>query len=501
MKRSEPIPIIDLFAGPGGLGEGFSAFRKNNELRFQIKLSIEKDVAAHRTLRLRSFYRHFRADRVPIGYYRYISGQWSLEKLIQAYPKQWEAACNEAWLCELGSNEFPDQLVDQRIAKALNGAKEWVLIGGPPCQAYSVIGRSVMRGKDPEAFEKDHRHFLYKQYLRIIAKFKPSMFVMENVKGLLSSKINDQFIFHKILQDLKLDGDYEIYSLSSATEKLQPQDFIVRTDQFGIPQSRHRVILIGVRNNCGLGKPDLLVPKKGCAVYPLLKDLPKHQSGLTSGEGSKKIIKAILRQAAKTIKTSKLPKEVKSVCKNALAGRLPITVTRVKKTGSRQLLNWLKDKRLKVVLNHDARSHMASDIQRYFFASCYAAAMGVSPKLKDFPKTLLPKHKNMKDFADRFRVQLAGKSSTTILSHIAKDGHYYIHYDPRQSRSFTVREAARLQTFPDNYFFEGGRTQQYAQVGNAVPPFLALQIAEVTSQLLAGRNSLVNTNFKPAFQK
>jgi DNA (cytosine-5)-methyltransferase 1 len=501
MRPSAAIPIIDLFAGPGGLGEGFSAFGDYSGIHFDIKLSIEKDKAAHKTLRLRSFYRQFKDKDVPLGYYRYVTGQWSLEKLIDSYPTQWEAACNEAWLCELGSKEFPDAMVDDRITKALNGAKEWVLIGGPPCQAYSVIGRSVMRGKDPQAFEKDHRHFLYKQYLRIIEKFKPSIFVMENVKGLLSSKINDQFIFHKIHQDLKLDGDYKIYSLSNSSDKLLPQDFVVRTEEFGVPQSRHRVILVGVRSNCGLGKPDVLNRKKGCAVYPLLKDLPKRQSGLTSGESSRKIMRKILKQAAKIIKTSKLPKEVKIVCKNALGGRLPKTVTRTKKTGSRKVLSWLSDKRLKVMLNHDARSHMASDIQRYFFASCYAAAMGVSPKLKDFPKALLPKHKNTKDFADRFRVQVAGRSSTTILSHIAKDGHYYIHPDPRQSRSFTVREAARLQTFPDNYFFEGHRSQQYAQVGNAVPPFLALQIAEVASQLLARRKSRNNITAKAAASK
>lgn len=501
MSTSSPIPIIDLFAGPGGLGEGFSAFKGKNGSRFEIKLSIEKDKAAHKTLRLRSFYRQFKENEVPLGYYRYVSGQWSLEKLIKKYPQQWAAASKEAWLCELGSKEFPDSLVDERISEALGAAKDWILIGGPPCQAYSVIGRSVMRGKDPEAFEKDHRHFLYRQYLRILKKFKPSIFVMENVKGLLSSKINDQFIFHKILQDLKLDGDYQIYSLSNSSDKLQPQDFVVKAETYGVPQSRHRVILVGVRNDAGIGKPKTLTSKAGCAVYSLLKDLPKCQSGLTTGEASKKVLKKILRQAAKIIKSSKLPKEVKTVCKNALGSRLPKSVSGVKNVGTRKVKNWLHDKRLKVVLNHEARSHMPSDIQRYFFAACYAAAIGVSPKLKDFPKSLLPKHKNVKDFADRFRVQVAGKYSTTILSHIAKDGHYYIHFDPRQSRSFTVREAARLQTFPDNYFFEGHRSQQFAQVGNAVPPYLAFQIAEIAAHLMAQRKERQVPNARVAAAK
>jgi DNA (cytosine-5)-methyltransferase 1 len=143
------------------------------------------------------------------------------------------------------------------------------------------------------------------------------------------------------------------------------------------------------------------------------------------------------------------------------------------------------------VCNHETRGHIPEDLRRYFFSAVFASATDParSPLLQDFPSSLLPDHKNVGEalkqtkFNDRFRVQVAGRPSTTVVSHISKDGHYYIHYDPTQCRSLTVREAARLQTFPDNYFFEGPRTEQYHQVGNAVPPLLAHQIAKIVADL------------------
>jgi DNA (cytosine-5)-methyltransferase 1 len=151
------------------------------------------------------------------------------------------------------------------------------------------------------------------------------------------------------------------------------------------------------------------------------------------------------------------------------------------------LSSWLLDERLGGVIQHVSRAHMRSDLQRYFFASNYADIIGSSPKLQDFPDSLQPHHANAANddvpFADRFRVQVWRNPASTVVAHMAKDGHYFIHPDPAQCRSLTVREAARLQSFPDNYFFEGTRTEQFTQVGNAVPPYLACQLARVVHQL------------------
>jgi DNA (cytosine-5)-methyltransferase 1 len=144
----------------------------------------------------------------------------------------------------------------------------------------------------------------------------------------------------------------------------------------------------------------------------------------------------------------------------------------------------------KVLTHHESRAHMREDLHRYLFCACFGRATHESPKLRDFPKELYPSHRNVSKavdgnmFDDRFRVQLADRPATTITAHISKDGHYYIHYDPLQCRSLTVREAARLQTFPDSYYFQGVRTEQYHQVGNAVPPLLARDIAGVVFQVL-----------------
>lgn len=489
------LPVIDLFAGPGGLGEGFSSLQKDGEQSFRIGLSIEKDSMAHQTLRLRSFFRLL-DEKGKRDYYAYLRGEISKDELFDLHPHERDESLNEVGGGPITLGVDNPTEIDKKIKKVLKGNDDWVLIGGPPCQAYSLVGRSRMKGK-VKGFEKDERHFLYREYLRIIKKHKPAVFIMENVKGLLSSKHDGGGIFERILEDLRAPG-YNIYSCVTSDKDLEPRDYIINSENYGIPQARHRVILLGLRN--GLGRGDQVLQMQlgeKNTVQGAIGGLPEIRSTLSKGGDS-------FNKWIDNLKGFNLScvedKEVRVIVKDALAG---ITVASTganyvsqkpefstpffRKKGVRK---WYEDRAIKGTCNHEARGHMDSDIHRYLYAACFAKVHGHSPKMADFPKPLWPNHRNVKlaaegkMFSDRFRVQRGDRYSTTVTSHISKDGHYFIHPDPTQCRSLTVREAARLQTFPDNYFFEGGRTAQYHQVGNAVPPLLARQVAEIVHGIL-----------------
>jgi DNA (cytosine-5)-methyltransferase 1 len=503
------IPIIDLFAGPGGLGEGFSSLEnRQNERRFRIMLSIECDQYAHRTLELRAFFRQFGRGDAPSEYYQYVSGQLTRRELFARYPSKAEIAIAEAWLGELG--KLKDELVDERIRAAIDTKKPWVLIGGPPCQAYSLVGRSRIRGESQKKYEMDTRHFLYREYLRILAEHAPPVFVMENVKGLLSTTINHERVFQRILADLAMPQvainnqnkrqhlEYHLFSVVNPNLVFQaaPEDYIVRAEQFGIPQARHRIIILGIRSDLKQ-EPKSLVPSRAPSIDETISDLPRLRSGLSKSVDSG----AAWRNAI--VEVTKRDWFLNGAVNNDMRRALRIAVQGIKsdlERGAEYIPSdrrptcypdWYFDLRLGGVLNHSSRGHIQEDLHRYLYAAVYALENGRSPLLEDFPRSLLPKHRNVRQalketkFNDRFRVQVKGRPATTVVSHIAKDGHYFIHYDPTQCRSLTVREAARLQTFPDNYFLEGPRTEQYKQVGNAVPPLLAKQIAEVVADLFA----------------
>jgi len=520
---SKHIKIIDLFAGPGGLGEGFSSFTNSSGNNpFKIGLSIEKETSAHKTLQLRAFYRQFPTGEAPPEYYQYLAGELGKypQEHLYRFPhlqQQAKAAAEEARQLTLGDENTE---IESAIKKAL-GKKpgNWLLIGGPPCQAYSLVGRAKNAGNGQYRSEEDDRNYLYKEYLNIIAKFKPAVFVMENVKGMLSAKVGGVRIFDKIRKDLhcptqatdskEAKREYEIFSLviksgNDLNGRIEPssKDFIIRSENYGVPQARHRVILLGVRSDIAskIQQPGILVESPGPSVQQMIADLPRLRSGLSKGEDSMENWASAIHQHSEfpieAMKKSSLEAVAqmmeKAVQKIGIEnmGRGGNWAQRTTKGLSSEagvaLCDWIKDPSdWNGVCNHETRGHIQGDLVRYLFCSSYGAVKHDdgrwTPKASDFPSALAPNHSNWNSgkFADRFRVQAADRYATTITSHISKDGHYFIHYDPTQCRSMTVREAARIQTFPDNYFFVGNRTQQYTQVGNAVPPFLATQIAKV----------------------
>lgn len=453
--------------------------------------------------------RQFDFDDVPSEYYSFLRSPLDEQVLFDKYQAQASHAIHEAVCAELGGTKLAPATLNDMVNRATQGRRDWLLIGGPPCQAYSLVGRSRNRGKRHYSLEKDHRHRLYEEYLQIVAAFEPAVFVMENVKGLLSARVHSDQLIDRIFRDLREPWravssrrgcSYRLIPVIAGEHSLlenpfSPSDFVVRCEDFEIPQARHRLIIMGIRDDIRSEPARLRKSSTQYRVRDVLERLPAIRSRLSRGRDTPETWLDCLEKSEhqkwftrlKSVENGIAIRRVVVSALNHIAipshgtgaefisGSFPTTLEPT----------WFGDTRLRGVCNHDARGHMPADLERYLFASCFATAVGKSPTLDDFPPSLRPTHKNVGTalsqglFNDRFRVQLWDKPSTTITSHISKDGHYYIHPDPTQCRSLTVREAARLQTFPDNYLFLGPRTSQYHQVGNAVPPLLARQIAEV----------------------
>lgn len=509
----DAIGIVDLFSGPGGLGEGFSCLRHpDGSPVFEIDLSVEKDPVAHQTLRLRSFLRKFGPD-LPKEYISFLNNGGVDEPDWEVlYPDQWQSAVHETLNLTLGADGTAE-IIAERISQIrdLRGDRV-ILIGGPPCQAYSLAGR----GRKPSDLgyvpHVENRHRLYEEYIDVLRQLRPAAFVMENVKGMLSSSIEKRKVFDLVTQDLMGEAkEYMLLPLTGAPAfdgDVAPRSFIVESERHGVPQARHRVIITGVRRDLlvpsiSANFPALPVEDRKVTVRDVLKNMPVVRSGISARGGNrddpddwKSTVAAAARRILgegcdltdenekiflAAIKSVSTPKKIKA--RNRIGGSgndaLPADCPGA-------LATWLREPRLTRLVQHETRGHMREDLGRYLFAASWTLATGVSPKAADFPMALAPKHKNWGSgkFSDRFRVQGWDRPASTVVCHISKDGHYFIHPDPKQCRSLTVREAARLQTFPDNYFFKGNRTEQYVQVGNAVPPFLARKIAQAMAPFL-----------------
>jgi DNA (cytosine-5)-methyltransferase 1 len=361
-------PLVDLFAGPGGLGEGFASLPTSssaNSYAFRTAISIEKDVIAHQTLQLRHFFRQFPRGAAPNEYYQYLENRISLDELYAWYPDEAGRAGETAWQCTLG--EEPRENVRERIEAAVNGHRKWVLVGGPPCQVYSLAGRSSMKGVAD--FDKDPRHTLYKEYLRIIIDHQPPVFVMENVKGLISSRRYGHYVINDILRDLNTprlyddDADsglrYRLYSLSQSgvmSLDANPKAFVVKAEEYGIPQARHRIFLVGIRSDIAIEPRILAKIDTPVTVRDVIGGLPCIRSGISRSEDSETLWRDTLCQVMEQdwfVRTGDIAlSDIRQRVEEVLSS-MPIGVQAKSSnhyTPPKVFQDWFTDKRLTVLL-------------------------------------------------------------------------------------------------------------------------------------------------------
>jgi DNA (cytosine-5)-methyltransferase 1 len=414
------LNYIDLFAGAGGLSEGF--IREG----FHPIAHVEIEKSACNTILTRAAYHHLKETNQYSVYVSYLKGEITRDELHDNLPdKIRNSVINKA----IGDENNP--CIHDQIEKCLGKKNVDLIIGGPPCQAYSLVGRSRSKTK----MEGDPRNYLFEQYANYLEKYQPKMFVFENVLGLKSAKKG--FYLNEMKNRFSEKG-YDI--------KL----FTLEARNFGVLQNRKRIIILGWQKKRKYKIPNLeeIRVEGNFLVEDLLKDLPK----INAGEGKDRYLKY-------QTKTTKYLEQF-------------------------ELRNGIE-----ILTQHIARPHRELDKNIYKVAVQKWKDKGERLNYNDLEEKLKT-HQNRTSFFDRFKV-VAGDLpySQTIVAHIAKDGHYYIHPDIKQNRSISVREAARLQSFPDDYYFEGekegaNRTSAFKQIGNAVPPLMAVKIATSLKQLL-----------------
>ena len=395
MAKKKSYTFIDLFAGCGGLSEGFY------RLGYKALAHIEINHWACETLRQR------------MRYYGY--------KNIES---------------EVIEHDITDDDIITLIDKAVNKREVDVIIGGPPCQAYSTAGRV----RDAKGMAKDPRNYLFESYVKILEHYRPKFFVFENVTGLLSAKVEGSNIFPRVIK--ALGKEYKVID--------NPKVLVHNTADYGVPQIRKRVIIMGVRkdiDNIEVSSlyedvikthwnPDTVEAERNGRLHfvdvkDAIGDLPPVEPGSDASTDS-----------------------FNYPCNNAF-------LKRIGKKGTYPLYD------------HIARRN--NDLDRERFVMMIKNRWTFGQLRREMPQY---EHAHARVFDNSYVVQWWDLPSKTILAHIWKDGFQFIHPDEKQARTFTVREAARIQSFPDDFEFAGSRGEKYKQIGNAVPPLFAEALAK-----------------------
>jgi len=395
--------FIDLFAGCGGFSEGFY-----NE-GFESLAHVDIDNPCCETIKER------------MSYYKYS------EKSIQ-----------ESVIC----GDLTDKSVHGKIEKIIKKKQVDVLVGGPPCQAFSSVGRA----QDPNSMRNDSRNYLFKSYMEILEKYMPKIFVFENVSGLLSAKPNGNFIFPEIIADMS-----RYYDVCDEKEIV-----LLNSVHYGVPQVRKRVVLIGVRKDLKISIKDIYKSIEKTHYSPEME----------------------LKEEARTLKKYLTVKDaIFDLPKLQPGDGMEEVSHKIKNKNS--YLELIRPNDSTKLFNHVARNHNELDKERYRLLSKNNWQL---KELAEVRPDLI--HHDPKHFGNRYTVQTASKPGKTVVAHLYKDGNLFIHPDHKQGRTFTVREAARIQSFPDDFKFVGSRTNQFKQVGNAVPPLMAKQIAKAIKRFI-----------------